>query len=1054
MHLLTAILLAFQAAQLPDTAHLVIVSTTDIHGRVLGWDYVRDAAAPGGLSRAATALDILRERYGSSLILVDAGDLLQGNPFATFFGRYDKRQPQPIVDALNSLRYDVVTPGNHDFDFGFDFLKRAAGEATYRYVSANVVGDSGKALFAPTVVVTRGVLKVGVTGFTTPGTMLWDRAQLGGKVRIRRISEAAPGALAALDRAGVDLKLVLIHGGFGASSYDTTGVGPENDAAALAAMNPKPDLVIVGHTHREIRDTVINGVHFVQPKNWVQSLSVVHVSLARDSTRAGRYRVTAVRAELIPLGAVAESQRFLQRVSAAHEAARLWAGTPVGNAGPGFDARLARVQDTPLLDFINEVQSRRAGTQLSDAAVFDVQPGLPEGELHQRDVVGIYPYENTLRAVKISGAQLREFLEHSARYFRTFEPGQPIINDSVAGYNYDVVSGVVYNIDLSRPAGQRIRGLAYNGKIVQPTDTFTMALNSYRQAGGGGYAMIARAPVVYDKGEDIRELLVAEIQRARTIQTAGYFHPSWAIIPDAARAASRAAALAAFGPPINTGPMRAAAGRDSTLLRVLTITDLHGQLEPQVWDWSQGRPVGGVATLKPWLDSVAHACGCASIRLDAGDEMQGTLLSNATYGRGTIDAMNRLGIDAAAIGNHEFDWSVDTLRTRIGEAQYPFLSANITNTAGTARPDWATPWKLVTKNDVKIAVIGLTTTETPTATAPRNVQGLSFGDEAQAIKRYLPDARAGADFVIVVAHAGAACDSSTGGGNTAAASCHGEIIDLARQLDSGSVDLIVAGHTHLRVNTVVHGIPIIEAQSSARAIGVVDFVRTGGRREVRTQLVVPYADQVKPDTGLTAALQRQQQAVRNVTERVVTRLRAPLKREGDEYGLGRLIADAQRAAGRSDVAIMNNGGIRTDLPEGTLTYGQAYQVQPFQNRLLRLTVKGDVLLDALEHCVAGRDHLPDCHVSGVEVWFDAAKPAGQRISRTRLESGKSIEKNGSYTLVVSDFMATGGSGFRMLSGSPKEDLDVVDVDALVRYMGVLRAPVEAPADVRFHRTDR
>src|SRR5206468_12622463 len=240
-------------------------------------------------------------------------------------------------------------------------------------------------------------------------------------------------------------------------------------------------------------------------------------------------------------------------------------------------------------------------------------------------------------------------------------------------------------------------------------------------------------------------------------------------------------------------------------------------------------------------------------------------------------------------------------------------------------PDWATPWKLVTKSGVKIAVIGLTTTETPTSTASRNIQGLAFGDGAQAIKRYLPEARAAADFVIVVAHVGALCDSSTGGGNRAA--CHGEILDVARQLDSGSVDLIVAGHTHIRVNTVVHGIPIVEAQSIGRSVGIVDFVRSGGRREVRVQLVTPYADQVKPDVALTEALGRQQQAVRNISERVVARLKVPLKREGDEYALGRLIADAQRAAGRADVAIMNNGGIRADLPEGTVTWGQVYQVQ-------------------------------------------------------------------------------------------------------------------------------
>src|SRR5216117_1715284 len=132
MHLCPALLIALQAVSAPDTAHIVIVATTDVHGRVFGWDYVRDAAAPGGLSRAATALETLRARYPGTLVLVDAGDLLQGTPFATFYGRYDKRQPQPVVEALNALQYDVVTPGNHDFDFGVDFLRRAATEATYR----------------------------------------------------------------------------------------------------------------------------------------------------------------------------------------------------------------------------------------------------------------------------------------------------------------------------------------------------------------------------------------------------------------------------------------------------------------------------------------------------------------------------------------------------------------------------------------------------------------------------------------------------------------------------------------------------------------------------------------------------------------------------------------------------------------------------------------------------------------------------------------------------------------------------------------------------------
>jgi len=1039
MRLLCSLLLALQSP--PDTAHVVIVATTDVHGRVLGWDYVRDQAAPGGLSRAATALETLRARYPGMVVLVDAGDLLQGNPFATYYGRIDQRQPNPIVDALNALQYDVVTPGNHEFDFGVDFLRRAAAQATYRYVSGNVYDSAGAPLFSQTVTLQRGPVKVGVTGFTTPGVTLWDRSQLAGKVTVRRIAGAAPAALAQLQ--GVDLKVVLTHSGFGASSYDTTGVGAENDAAALASVNPKPDIVIVGHTHREVRDTVVNGVHFVQPRNWAQSLAVVHVWLQRDAAAGGRYRVTRVQSDLIPLANVAEHQRFARRFDAVQQAARLWLGTPIGRAGPGFDGRLMRAQDTPLLDFINEVQRRQSGAQLSAAAAFDVQVALPEGEIHQREVSGIYPYENTLRAVKISGRQLREFLEHSARYYRSYAPGQPVINDSVPGYNYDVVSGVVYNIDLSRPAGQRIRGLAYEGTIVQPTDSFTMAVNSYRQAGGGGYTMLSGARVVYDKGEDIRDLLVNEIRRAGTLQASTYLRPSWAIIPDSARAAVRAAFAAVASPAVVVRT------RDSTLLRVLTITDFHGQLEPRVWDWSGGRQVGGVGALKPWLDSLARVCGCTSIRLDGGDEMQGTALSNVTFGRTTVAALNVLGIDAAAIGNHEFDWSIDTLRQRMREAKYPFVSANITTRDGSARPDWVTPWTLITKYGTRIAVIGLTTTETPTATAPRNVQGLAFGDGAAAIKRYLPEARAQADFVIVVAHVGATCDSGMGG------ACHGEVLDVARQLDSGSVDLIVAGHSHQRVNTVVNGIPIVEAQSSARSIGVVDFVRTGGRREVRIDLVTPYADQVRPDVALTEALGRQQQAVRIITERTVGRLKFPMKREGQEYGLGRLIADAQRSAGRADAAIMNNGGIRADLPSGPVTWGMVYQVQPFQNRLQRVTVKGSVLQEALEQCVSGNpDRVPDCHIAGVEVWYDGRKPAGKRIERVRFDNRQNLEKDRTYTLVVSDFMATGGSGFRMLVSAPREDLDVIDVDALIRYLAVLRPPVEAPAAPRFHPAGR
>src|SRR5439155_272311 len=452
---------------------VVIVSTTDVHGRVLGWDYVRDAAAPGGLSRAATMVETLRAQYPEQVVLVDAGDLIEGNLFAAYFAERDSQRPHPVVDALNAMQYDAATPGNHEFDFGTAVLARATGDATYHYVSANIFKGAGDTLvYPPHVVVTRGGVKIGITGFTTPGVMVWDRSQLGGRIRVRPIAEAAPPAMRRLDLAGVDLKVVLIHSGLNEpSSYDTAGVGAENAALGLASIPlpaPRPDLVIVGHSHKEMRDYVVNGVHFVQPRNFALSLAVVHVSLAKE---AGRYRAVSMR---------------------------------------------------------------------------------------------------PLRVVRISGSQLRAYLEQSARYFRTYQPGAPLINDSVPGFNFDVVSGVTYTIDLTQAPGQRIRGLAFRGRAVAAADSFTLALNSYRQSGGGSYSMLQGARVVYDRGESIRDLLAAEIRIRAHLIAQGVYSPSWSLGPAEARAALRQM----FTPSAVVVPRP-----DSTLLRVLAINDFHGALE-------------------------------------------------------------------------------------------------------------------------------------------------------------------------------------------------------------------------------------------------------------------------------------------------------------------------------------------------------------------------------------------------------------------------------------------------------------------------------------------
>jgi 2',3'-cyclic-nucleotide 2'-phosphodiesterase/3'-nucleotidase len=280
-------------------------------------------------------------------------------------------------------------------------------------------------------------------------------------------------------------------------------------------------------------DSVIGGVHFVQPRNWAQAATVTHVSLVRED---GQWRVGRVRGEVVELAAVPPSPRLSARLGRAHDAVRAWAAAPIGEAEQGFDATFARAEDTPIIDFVNAEQRAATGAQLSATAAFNTAGGFAVGPIRLRDVAALYPYENTLRMVRISGAALRAYLERSAAFFSSYPSDGTPIDPAVPGYNFDIVSGVEYVIDLSQPVGSRIRELRYDERPVEPSDTFTLALNSYRQAGGGGFTMFDGLPVVYDRGENIRDLLVDAVRMRKVLSVADDFVPSWTIEPAEAAA--------------------------------------------------------------------------------------------------------------------------------------------------------------------------------------------------------------------------------------------------------------------------------------------------------------------------------------------------------------------------------------------------------------------------------------------------------------------------------------------------------------------------------------
>ena len=1022
LSLLTGLVLA--AAPLQDTAHVVLVATTDVHGRATDWDYVQDRPFAGGIARVASVVDSLRKRYPGQVVVVDAGDLLQGDPFATYFARVKPVDPHPIVEALNLAGYDAATLGNHDFDWGVPFMTRAIGEARFPYVSANVRAAAGDSLLFPAYrVIQRQGVRIAITGFTTPGVMVWDGSMLARRVRVAPVGESAGTTLEAM-RRDADLSVVLIHSGMdGQSSYDTAGIGGENVAASLAALPSKPDVVVVGHSHREMRDSVLEGVHFVQPRPFGATVSVVHVDLAREA--GGPWRVRRTRADLVSTADLAASPLLERRLGPARDSVRAWSRTPLGVALGPMRAGAARVESSAIVGFVQDVQRRRTGAELSATSAFDLRAGFDADTIRVAHVLALYPYDNTLRAIRISGAQLKAFLEQSARYFRVDPAGRIGINDSIPGYNFDMVDGAQYEIDLRQPVGERIQRLTVRGKAVEAADSFTMAINSYRQTGAGGYGMLRGAPVIYDRGERIPELLIEAVRARSPIDPADYARPGWRVVPELADRAVRGL----FAVPLKPLPT---AARDTVVLRVLTTGDLHGSL------------LDRAAPLAATFDSLAEACRCPQLRLDAGDAIQGTPLQNDTRGRAGMDLLGRLGYAAAALGDHDFDWGSDVLKQRLSESAYPWLAANVQDSATGRRPDWIVPWRMIESGGISVAVIGYITPDTKGSLPADRTRGLRFGEGELALHDVLGEVAARRPTVtILLAHAGGACD---------AAACTGEVVRLAEQLGGRGVSLIVAGHTHQLMTTRIAGIPILEAGAGGEAVGVADLVKTpAGGLDVRIGVVPVGATRREGgDARFRAALDAYRRRNDSLVARPLAEMKRPLTRDGDQSPLGALLAEARRNALRTDLGLIRGESIRADLPAGPVSYAGLSAVEPARADLVRLTLTGAQLTATLERALAGTG--PTVYLAGAQVRYDPRAAPGKRVRGVMLQGGRKLRATGEYSLATDAATAAGAGGLTPLATLSSERAGLIDVEAVAALLRRLPQPVEGSRAVAFVST--
>jgi 2',3'-cyclic-nucleotide 2'-phosphodiesterase/3'-nucleotidase len=458
---------------------------------------------------------------------------------------------------------------------------------------------------------------------------------------------------------------------------------------------------------------------------------------------------------------------------------------------------------------------------------------------------------------------------------------------------------------------------------------------------------------------------------------------------------------------------------DPTTITVLWTTDFHGAIRAR--ERERNRPIGSTPILAAYLDRERARNPLGTVLLDGGDCMQGSMASNLSYGRAVIEQMNRLGYDASAIGNHEFDWSADTFAARARESRFPWLGANIYLRDGETRPAWAGESVLLERQGVRIGVVGFATVSTPSVTMPSHVAAFRFRAPASLARAAIRDLRArGADVVLVIGHLPAR-QSHRGGPIT------GELAELGAAIEGE--DALLGGHSHNLVRGEVDGVPALIAGSHGRAIGRLDLTVDRRTRRVvahRSALITTYADAIQPDPGFTAFAESLDRALRSIAGHVLCDAPRALDRDrAGESPLGNWVADVMRRAAGAEVAVHNPGGLRASIDAGPVTAEEVFEVMPFDNRLVTLELTGAEILAAVEHGLANNGCL---QVSGIRYRFAPSRPRGERVLVLTLDDGTPIDHGRRFRVATNEFLADGGDGYWMI----ERGAALVRTDTLVR----------------------
>ena len=520
----------YRPAASNTTVSLRILSTTDIHTNIMNYDYFQDSTVNSlGLVKVSKLIEEARAEQPNT-ILVDNGDTIQGTPLGSYKALVDKLEEgevHPSIAAMNYLDYDAATYGNHEFNYGLEFLDEVTDDAAFPYISANVMDAQTKQhKYTPYVIIDKEVVdsegntttvKVGLTGVVSPQIMEWDKSLLEGKLEAKDAVHAVEEIVPVMKKEGADVVIVLSHSGMGDATHE---VGEENISYLLTKI-ADVDAVVTGHTHQVFPGAVdasltnvdqekgtMNNVPIVMPGRNGDHLGVIDLELEKDGDKWDVKQGTGSVREIAKDDTI--DTKLAEVVKEAHEGTISYIRKPVGTTTANIHSYFAQVQDDPSIQIVTNVQKlyveqKIKGTEneglpvLSVGAPFKLDTFIQEGEIAIKNVADLYKFDNTVAMLKVTGADIKEWLEMSAGQFNQIDPSkteeQQLINTNFPSFLYDVIDGVTYEFDVTQPAkydkggnvinenASRVVNLQFEGKPVEDDQLFIVATNNYRANG-------------------------------------------------------------------------------------------------------------------------------------------------------------------------------------------------------------------------------------------------------------------------------------------------------------------------------------------------------------------------------------------------------------------------------------------------------------------------------------------------------------------------------------------------------------------------------------------